>query len=137
MAEIKDVKLTIDENKPVVGRAIIRVVYRVRPTEHDVEHRQMYRELVEVIGDDSGPGEDGVSEKLSVAPLSNSLVSFASQGWATRIHTKDVPISVLNEDPHPIFRTDEIQAQVTLTPIPLQTLFGVSNVIKRDEPFNA
>lgn len=122
--------LEIFEGVPVPGRAMIRVSYTIGPTHHDIQHEQAYRELVEIIGQD---GEDGVGEVIPDGIMWDAVVVFTS-GNFIQIREKDVPLSALNEDPNPIFATDEIQARVTLTPLPQASPVRFSNVVRRGQP---
>lgn len=76
-------------------------------THHDAEHEQAYRELVELIGVDTGePGEDGVDDIIPVE-LTADVVKTTMPSQSVRT----LPAATLDEDSHPFFvRGDEIQA---------------------------
>ena len=128
MAAISDVLLQIFEGVPEPGSASVQVSYKIEATLHDVQHEQAYRELVELVGVDVGPGEDGQSEVIF--KVSEGTVVFTNtQVRITRIPEKTFPIAILDEDRGPIIRTDEILARVTLTPLPQASPSRDSNVV--------
>jgi|SoiMethySBSTD1v2_1073268.scaffolds.fasta_scaffold598210_2 hypothetical protein len=141
MVSIGNVKLEIFEGPPTTsaGFAIVRVSYQITATHHDAQHEQSYRELVRLIGVDTGPGEDGKSEILIGGTIWDGVVVFStSQVSFTQIHEKQLATSVLDEDsgPGPI-RRDEIRARVTLSPIPPASSNRESNLVTRGEPIIA
>jgi hypothetical protein len=72
---------------------------------------------------------------LPIDPISDGIVVFtASQHGFTRSWEKSISSSVLDEDPGPVIRKDEIRAVVTLTPIPPTPLVRESNLVERGEP---
>jgi hypothetical protein len=108
MASISKVLLQIFER---AGSAQVQVSYTLTATHHDGPHEQAYRELVQLIGVDIGPGEDGVSEVLPGGTIWDGVV-----------------------DPGPVIREDEIRARVTLTPLPPVAPSRESNTVRRGGP---
>ena len=132
MASISSVNLQIFERS---GSALIQVGYTITATHHDALHEQAYRELVQLVGDDSGPGEDGRSEVIPGGTVWDGVVVFTTAQVAfTRSHEITLPSGVLDEDPGPVIRADEIRARVTLTPLPLESPSRDSNLVRRGEP---
>jgi hypothetical protein len=70
MVSISNVNLEIFEGPPTQpqGFALVRASYTLTATQHDAEHGQVYRELVQLIGDDRGEG--GTAE-----PIPNGIIS--------------------------------------------------------------
>jgi hypothetical protein len=132
MASISNVRLQIFERS---GSALVQVSYTITATHHDGEHEQKYRELVQLIGVDTGPGEDGRSELIPGGTVSDGTVVFTtSQVAFVRIRELTLPSSALDEDPGPVIREDEIQARVTLIPLPPELVSRGSNVVRRGGP---
>lgn len=132
MASISDVNLKIFENG---GSALIQVSYTLTATRHDAPHEQSYRELVQLVGDDMGPGEDGQSELIPAGTVWDGVVTFTnSQVAFTQIREITVPSSILDEDPAPFPRIDEIRARVTLLPLPPASPSRDSNLVRRGGP---
>jgi hypothetical protein len=75
MASISKVLLQIFER---AGSAQVQVSYTLTATHHDGPHEQAYRELVQLIGVDIGPGEDGVSEVLPGGTIWDGVVVFTT-----------------------------------------------------------
>lgn len=135
MASIQNVRLSIFDNIQSPGNALVQVSYKIVSTHHDVAHEQRYRELVQLIGMDEGPGEDGRSEPLPIDPIWDG--PFAFGGFASAFeHTREkiIPIGALAEDP--FFKRSEIRARVTLEPLPPATVSSESNTVFR-QPANA
>lgn len=129
MASIGTVLLSITGQNP----ANVQVSFLVSATGSDGELRQSYRELVELIGIDRGAGEDGVDDVIDV--ISDSIVTFStSQVAFQQIREKNLPAAVLDEDPGPIIRRDELRARVTLIPAPARPRVRHSNVVLRGAP---
>jgi hypothetical protein len=129
MASISNVRLQIFEN---AGLALVQVGYTLSATLHDAPHEQAYRELVQLVGDDVGPGEDGVSELILGGTVWDGVVTFSnSQVAFTQSHEITLPSSLLNEDSGSIFRIDEIRARVTMIPLPAVSPSRESNLVKR------
>ena len=132
MASISNVRLQIFESS---GSALVQVSYTITATHHDSLHEQAYRELVQLVGVDSGPGEDGRSELIPGGTVSDGVVVFTtSQVALVRVRELTLPSSALDEDPGPFIREDEIQARVTLIPLPLGSPSRDSNVVRRGGP---
>ena len=129
MASISDVRLQIFERS---GSALIQVSYTITATHHDSQHEQAYRELVQLVGDDSGRGEDGHDELISGATVWDGVVVFTtSQVAFTQTREVTLPSSILDEDPGPMIREDEIRARVTLIPLPPVSPSRDSNLVRR------
>jgi hypothetical protein len=125
MASIGPVTLRII-NVPNSANASIDVGYTVSASSHDLATEQNYREVCELIGDDTpGDGTDDVLQKLK-----EEIIVFSSNApHLTRAIQTFVPQSLLDEDRGIIVpEEDEIRARVTLTPIPTSR---ESNLIKR------
>ena len=135
MASISNVVLRIFEGVPAAGQALVQVSYTLTATLHDAPHQQAYRELVQLVGDDQGPGEDGQSDIIPGGTISDGTVVFSTsaQGF-TRNHERTIPVSILDEDPGPVIRADEIRARVTLTPLAPASPTRDSNLVRRGEP---
>ena len=132
MASISSVDLRIVESS---GSALIQVSYTITATHHDSLHEQAYRELVQLVGDDSGPGEDGHSELIPGGTIWDGVVVFTtSEVSFVQIHESRLPSSILDEDPGPIIREDEIRARVTLIPLPPASPSRNSNLVRRGGP---
>lgn len=133
MASISPPLLRIHEGVPAPGRALVQVSYRLSPTLHDIQHEQAYREVVQLIGDDTGPGEDGVNDIIPGGVIWDGTVVFGStQPFLDQSHEKDIPVAILDEDRHPLLvRADEIRARVTLTPLPPPAPTRDSNLVVR------
>jgi len=125
MASIGTVTLRI-VNVPNSGNASIDVGYTVSASSHDLATEQNYREVCELIGDDTpGDGTDDILQKLR-----EEIIVFSSNTpHLTRAIQVFVPQSLLDEDRGIVAQEeDEIRARVTLTPIPTSR---ESNLIKR------
>ena len=78
---------------------------------------------------------DGVSEIIPGGTIFDGTVTFTTSTVAfTQSHERTVPVSILDEDPGPIIRADEIRARVTLIPLPPANPTRVSNLVRRGEP---
>ena len=132
MASVSKVRLQIFEN---AGSALVQVGYTVTATNEDSLSGQAYRELVQLVGDDSGPGEDGRSELIAGGTMWDGTVSFTTSEVAfVRAREVTLPSSTLDEDPGPVIREDEIRARVTLIPLPPASLSRDSNLVRRGGP---
>jgi hypothetical protein len=119
MASISNVLLRIFEGVPAPGQALVQVSYTLTATLHDAPHQQSYRELVQLLGDDEGAGEDGHSELIPNGTIFDGTVTFSTSAVAfTQSHERTIPVALLDEDPGPFIRADEIRARVTLTALP-------------------
>jgi hypothetical protein len=135
MVSISNVVLEIFEGPPTlpVGNARIRASYTISATGHDAEHEQAYREVVQLVGDDRGEG--GTAELIPAEPLSDGVVVFTTSHVSfVRSWEKIYSSSVLDEDPGPAIREDEIRVMVTMTPIPPTPVTRESNLVLRGAP---
>jgi hypothetical protein len=114
MASIKPITLTITPNTNN-GKFIVYVHYVVSASPNDVATEQNYREVCELIGDDTpGDGKDDVIKTLS----DGTTVFDGIFSHLTRIFQVELTRSELDEDSgQPFLQEDEIRARVTLTPI--------------------
>jgi hypothetical protein len=131
MATIGNVTLTIT---PVLNSndVFVQIGYRVFPSSHDMATEQHYREVCELIGDDT-PG-DGTDDVIKIdPPLFDGTTVFTSGGNDfTRAISRRVARSLLDEDNNGLLlQEDEIRARVTLTPIPTSR---ESNLIRMGGP---
>jgi hypothetical protein len=135
MASISNVVLRIFEGVPVAGQALVQVSYTLTATLHDAPHQQVYRELVQLVGDDQGRGEDGQSELIAGGTIFDGNVTFTTSSVAfTQSHERTIPVAILDEDPGPFIRTDEIRARVTLIPLAAANPARDSNLVRRGQP---
>jgi hypothetical protein len=135
MASISNVVLRIFEGVPVAGQALVQVSYTLTATLHDAQHQQAYRELVQLVGDDQGRGEDGQSELIAGGTIFDGNVTFTTSSVAfTQSHERTIPVAILDEDPGPFIRTDEIRARVTLVPLAPAIPTRDSNLVRRGQP---
>ena len=128
MASIGPINLRITEI-PSNGTASIDVGYTVSASSHDLATEQNYREVCQLIGDDT-PG-DGTDDILRTLRDDITIFSGIAQHF-TRAIQVFVPLSLLDEDRGVVTQEeDEIRARVTLTPIPTSR---ESNLIRRGGP---
>jgi hypothetical protein len=124
MASISPVSLRII-NVPNSSNASIDVGYTVSASNHDLATQQRYREICELIGDDT-PG-DGTDDILRT--LRDENINFDDHSGFTRAIQVFVPVSLLDEDRGLVaLQEDEIRARVTLTPVPTSR---ESNLVRR------
>ena len=115
MASIQQVRLTITP-VPNSANVSVDVGYVVSASNHDLATEQNYREICQLIGDDT-PG-DGTDDILR-AIFDATTVFTGNIPHFTRAIQLFLPQSVLDEDNEgPFIQADEIRAKVTLTPIP-------------------
>src|SRR3712207_6012461 len=127
MASIGNVQLTITESD---GVAAASVTYTLLGSAEDVQLHQNYTEVVELIGSDPRPLEDGRDDPLPVTKAEGSVV-FTNTSSIGRSKLFAMPASALNEDLGPTFLgRDEIKARVTLTPVPT-SIRRDSNIVTR------
>jgi hypothetical protein len=113
MASITPITLTI-QPVPNSANVSVQVGYVVSGTSHDLATEQNYREVCQLIGDDT-PG-DGTDDILRT--LFDTTTVFTGSAF-TRAIQLFMPLSELDEDREgPFIQEDEIRAKVTLTPIP-------------------
>jgi hypothetical protein len=126
MASIQPITLEITP-LPNGTDVSVSIGYVVSGSSHDLATEQHYREVCQLIGDDT-PG-DGTDDVLHTA-LDTTTV-FTGQSFQRAIQFF-LPASVLDEDTGPlIFDVDEIRAVVTMTPIPTSR---ESNLVKIGGP---
>lgn len=134
MATIGPVSLSITDQTS--GEVLVIVGYEITGSPHDAESEQAYREVVELIGVDSGePGEDGVDDILPIDKVSDGVTVFDTShlGFVRSPHQTYSPAE-LDEDSHPfLVRSDEIRARVTLTPLPPTAPSRESNLVRREQ----
>jgi hypothetical protein len=118
MASIQNVRLQIVENG---GAAAALVTFRVTGSQQDVQQHRTYAEIVELIGVDRIPGEDGHDEPIPFGRSEGSVIFNVATLERTRLLA--LPAAGLDEDKSatgPIVtaslgQPDEIRARVTLT----------------------
>jgi hypothetical protein len=115
MASVQPVTLTITPI-PNSTNVSVGVGYVVSASSHDLATDQHYREVCQLIGDDTpGDGTDDVLRTIFEA----TTVFSGNSAHFTRAIQLFLPRSVLDEDNEgPFIQADEIRAKVTLTPIP-------------------
>jgi hypothetical protein len=115
MASIQQVTLTITP-VPNSANVSIDVGYVVSGSGHDLATGQNYREVCQLIGDDTpGDGKDDILRTI----FDTTTVFTGNSVHFTRAIQLFLPRSVLDEDNEgPQIQEDEIRAKVTLTPIP-------------------
>jgi hypothetical protein len=115
MASIQQVRLTITP-VPNSANVSVDVGYVVSASNHDLATEQNYREICQLIGDDT-PG-DGTDDILR-AIFDATTVFTGNSPHFTRAIQLFLRRSVLDEDNEgPFIQADEIRAKVTMTPIP-------------------
>lgn len=130
MASIQNVRLTITES---LGQATAVVTYHVFGSAQDIEETFRYLEIVELIGVDTRPGEDGGDDRI---PDGRKVGVLTFPLAVTRRSKRfQLPSSALDEDrasgpAASIPLEDEIRARVTLRPV-LHSEMGESNVVTR------
>lgn len=125
MVAVSNVTLSISEGN---GNAFVEVGYRVEPTGQDFALKRSFREIVELIGVDKGPGEDGHSEVIRNGKIYDEILTFGvSDSTPPRTRAANLTSADIDEDPSPFPKRDELQARVTLIPI----VIAESNVVTR------
>ena len=115
MASVQPITLTITP-VPNSANVSVSVGYVVSGTGHDLATEQNYREVCQLIGDDT-PG-DGTDDILRTI-FETTTVFTGNNVHFTRAIQLFLPLSALDEDNEgPFIQEDEIRAKVTLTPIP-------------------
>ena len=128
MASIQPITLSI-QRVPNSNNVSVQVGYVVSASGHDLATEQNYREVCQLIGDDT-PG-DGTDDILRTI-FDNTTVFGGTSVHFTRAIQLFLPASVLDEDNSgPFLESDEIRARVTLTPIPTSR---ESNLVVFNEP---
>jgi len=115
MASIQPITLRITRIPNSVNVSI-DIGYVVSASSHDLATEQNYREVCQLIGDDTpGDGTDDIIRTI----LDLTTVFTAPFVHITRAIQLFLPASALDEDRgRPFLEEDEIRALVTLTPIP-------------------
>jgi hypothetical protein len=93
---------------------MVEVDYTLLPTDDDVESRQAYREVVELIGVDAFP-EDTIDDPIPGGVLTDGTLFFRTADPFPRSVAKLMPRAAFDEDGR--FQGGEIKARVTLTPM--------------------
>jgi hypothetical protein len=115
MASIQQVRLMITP-VPNSANVSVDVGYVVSASNHDLATEQNYREICQLIGDDT-PG-DGTDDILRAIFDATTVFTGNSPHFSRAIQLF-LPRSVLDEDNEgPFIQADEIRAKVTMTPIP-------------------
>jgi hypothetical protein len=123
----------------VVANATVDVDVTVSFTSYDVNSNQPYRMVCRLVGDDTPEGNpDDVIRNGSLTPVINlpplppidlgQIIQADGLTSKSFTFTKTLAKSDLDEDVAPEPNPDEIQAEVTLTPILPQTVTRQSNV---------
>jgi len=115
MASIQRVTLKI-QKVPNSPKLFIQVGYSVTGSTLDTVQLQPYREVCQLIGDDTpGDGTDDLISKI----FDTTTVFFPGLPKQTRVLGLELPASQFDEDSGGIIpKEDQIRARVTLTPIP-------------------
>jgi hypothetical protein len=125
--------ITLDPISVVVANATVTVRVTLGFNTYDVNSNQQYRMICRLVGDDTPEGNpDDTIRNGSLTPVINipplppidlgQIVQ--SDGLTTKsfVFTKTLAKADLDEDQAPEPNPDEIQAEVTLTPILPQTV---------------
>ena len=115
MAEINEIKLEITKNPNNPANLFSEIRYSVQGNDDDVANERKYREICELIGDDT-PG-DGQDDALY---LVRDLTMQFSGTAVVYVHDTvlDLPKSLYDEDRDTAMpKPDELRARVTLIPI--------------------
>lgn len=115
MASIQPITLRITRI-PNSANVSIDIGYTVSASSHDLATEQNYREVCQLIGDDTpGDGTDDIIRTVR----DTTTVFTGNNVHFTRAIQLFLPASALDEDSgRPFLEEDEIRAKVTLTPIP-------------------
>jgi hypothetical protein len=131
--------ITLAPINVVVANATVDVDVTVSFTSYDVNSNQAYRMVCRLVGDDAPEGNpDDVIRNGSLTPAINipglppidlgQIIQADGLTSKSFTFTKTLAKSDLDEDVAPEPNPDEIQAEVTLTPILPQTVTRQSNV---------
>lgn len=131
MATIGPVNLAITR-LPNTPFARIVISYRIEGNTRDVATEQSYREVCELIGDDTpGDGTDDILRNIR----DDTIVFGGTSVVFVRSPSLVVPLSLLDEDSGGVFpQADELRARVTLTPLLPAPSSRESNQITLNEP---
>jgi hypothetical protein len=136
MASIRSI--TLDPINVVVANATVNVNLEVDFDTYDVNSNQRYKMVCRLVGDDTPEGNPddpirngSLTPVLNIPPLPPIDLGqvIQSDGLTTKsfTFTKTLAKADLDEDQSPEPNPDEIQAEVTLTPILPQTVTRQSN----------
>jgi hypothetical protein len=131
--------ITLDPIDVVVANATVDVSFTVSFNSYDVNSNQQYRMVCRLVGEDQAEGNpDDPINNGTLTPVINlpggpqiSLGQvIAADGLTSKTFTftKTLAKADLDEDQPPEPNPDEIQAEVTLTPILPTTVTRQSNV---------
>lgn len=131
MAKIQPINLSIAPNPNNNGKFLINISYVVSAGPNDSLSEQNYREVCELIGDDTpGDGTDDIIRTISDGRLVfDNVFSHIQRSFQLELSRSD-----LDEDNATAFQNDEIRARVTLTPIP--TSRESNQVVMANDPVN-
>ena len=115
LAFVTPITLSIFANPNSSTNLFAEIRYTVHADGKDAPNNQSYREVCELIGDDT-PG-DGTDDLLRVLrDVTSQFGTTAVEIVRDTVH--DLPKTLFNEDNNGLFsQADEIRARVTLTPI--------------------
>jgi hypothetical protein len=122
--------ITLDPIQVVVANATVKVSYTVAFNAYDVASNQQYRMVCRLMGDDTPEGNaDEAILNGNLTPLFfGQLIQSDGLASKTFTFTKTLAKANLDEDQPPEPNPDEIQAEVTLTPILPVAVSRQSNV---------
>ena len=131
--------ITLDPINVVVANATVNVNVAVAFNSYDVNSNQQYKMVCRLVGDDTPEGNpDDVIRNGSLTPVLTlpglppidlgQVIQADGLTSKSFTFTKTLAKADLNEDVAPEPNPDEIQAEVTLTPILPQTVTRQSNV---------
>lgn len=131
MASITNVRLEVARDGSVVE---IRVTYSLKGSWVDAIVRRSYREIVELIGDDERPGEDGRNDLIPRGLVHSGQVRFEDIAAIPRTRSLSLRSDDLDEDSSADPRTallsgDEIRARVTLARFPPKPVRASSGIV--------
>ena len=131
--------ITLDPISVVVANATVNVNVTVGFNNYDIKSGQQYKMVCRLMGDDTPEGNpDDLIPGGSLTPVFGfpggptidlgQLIQADGLASKTFTFTKTLAKSALDEDQAPEPNPDEIQAEVTLTPILPATVTRQSNV---------
>jgi len=119
VATIENIHIELLEQ---AGFAVVTVSYEVRGNRQDVLNHTHYREVARLVGDDSGPGEDGVDDVLPDLIAFDASTTFRDTKPIPRSERLILPSAVLDEDRRSPFggpeRENEIRLRVRSSAMP-------------------
>jgi hypothetical protein len=128
MAAIDTVKLQVAKGGSYGDKALLIVDYTMEPTLDDVQSDRAYDEHVQVFIEGRRIGLTGLEHPIPGAVYDGTVV-FTSASQVQRNYEVLVPLSVLEQGIVTPAQPDVIQARVTLTPLPPQTVTKPSNAV--------